>query len=155
MTAVTLDTLTERFWSKVTECPKAGCWVWTAAHNSRGYGQWAVDGVSKSVHRLTYQAFVGPIPSGLQIDHLCMNKSCCNPQHLEAVTGVVNVARFAATVTHCKYGHPLEGENVRWRGNRRQCKTCAREDSAARREQWRARRAAEGNPVRRYRKRAS
>ncbi|MGC0251549.1 HNH endonuclease signature motif containing protein [Pseudactinotalea sp. Z1748] len=156
MTAtIALGTLTERFWSKISECPRTGCWNWTAAHNSTGYGQWAVDGTSKSVHRLTYQALVGPIPAEFHVDHLCRNKSCCNPQHLEAVPQEVNAARAAAVITHCKQGHPLSGANLRRRGNKRGCRTCDRASAAAHRERTRKERALSDNPVRRYRKRAS
>lgn len=97
--------LTDRFWSKVVETD-TGCWAWTGARNSKGYGQWAVGKVSKSVHRLTYRAFVGEIPAELGIDHLCHNEDracpggrwcghrvCCNPAHLEAVTTAVNNRR--------------------------------------------------------------
>jgi hypothetical protein len=84
--------LPANFWSKVVEDDE-GCWNWIGALNSRGYGQFAVNKVSKSTHRVAYMALVGEIPEGLQIDHLCRNKQCCNPAHLEAVTGMVNIRR--------------------------------------------------------------
>lgn len=136
--------LTDRFWSKVVESD-TGCWEWAGALNSRGYGCWAVGGVSKSVHRLTYMAFVGPIGEGLSIDHTCHNadltcpggpcghRTCCNPAHLEAVTPLVNVHRGRAGLRDaCARGHEMTGQNVitKTRSNgrvMRNCRTCQRE----------------------------
>lgn len=95
--------LTDRFWSKVA-IHEDGCWLWTGARNSRGYGQWAVNGLSRSVHRVAYEALVGPIPDGLTIDHLCRNKLCVNPDHLEPVTIAENVARAHEIRTNCRHG---------------------------------------------------
>lgn len=115
-------------------CPLAGlgnfCWTWTGALNSRGYGCVGIDGKSQLIHRVAYQLLVGPIPAGLQIDHLCQNKRCCNPAHLEPVTGKVNCERTAAArKTMCIHGHPLSGGNLiikRRPGGRaiRNCRTC-------------------------------
>lgn len=85
--------ITERFWAKVEKT--ATCWVWTGA-TKYGYG---VIGVGRrtegtvQVHRLSYELHTGPIPEGLQIDHLCFNTACVNPDHLEAVTQQVNLER--------------------------------------------------------------
>jgi hypothetical protein len=84
--------LPARFWSKVVEDDEE-CWNWIGARTSSGYGAWGVNGVSKSTHRVSYLTLVGPIPDGLQIDHLCKNRICCNPTHLEPVTGRVNIRR--------------------------------------------------------------
>lgn len=86
-----MSVLTHRFWSKVRD--QHGCWQWTGSVNSRGYGQWAFNQVSKSVHRLTWIEFRGDIPDGLTIDHLCRNKRCVNPWHMELVTPRVNNQR--------------------------------------------------------------
>ncbi|KPC66443.1 hypothetical protein ADL27_59345 [Streptomyces sp. NRRL F-6602] len=109
------------------ERPDLGpCWMWTGSTNGR-YGR-----IGKQyAHRLAYESAKGPIPEGLQIDHLCRNTLCVNPEHLEAVTGRVNLLRsrnFAAreaAQTECIYGHPLSGPNlyVDARG-RRQCREC-------------------------------
>lgn len=128
MTTALAD-LTDRFWSKVTQTGD-DCWTWTGALNTNGYGQWGIGGVSKSVHRLAYEAFVGPIPDGLVLDHLCRNRACCNPAHLEPVTQAVNAARgIEATKTHCLRGHALTGDNlvIKKRGRLtpvRNCRTC-------------------------------
>jgi hypothetical protein len=85
-------TLPERFWDKAALYP-SGCLVWQAALNSQGYGQFVHDGRTQSAHRLAYVEANGPIPDGLQIDHLCRVRSCVNPEHLEAVTASENNRR--------------------------------------------------------------
>jgi hypothetical protein len=83
--------LNEYFWSKVQKRAD-GCWVWMAGVNTGGYGGYQ----QKMVHRLTYEALVGPIPQGLELDHLCRVKPCCNPDHLEPVTRRENALRYWA-----------------------------------------------------------
>lgn len=114
-----LAALPERMRAKIQPelCPIAGltddCWTWTGAIQSKGYGSFHHDGRRQSTHRLAYALLVGPIPPGLQIDHLCDNKRCCNPAHLEPVTGKTNCERTAAALkTMCKHGHRLEGDNL-------------------------------------------
>jgi hypothetical protein len=124
--------------SKIT-VNESGCWHWTAAVNSRNYGQVGVDGVSKSTHRITYQLLVGPIPEGLQIDHLCRNTRCCNPEHLEPVTALENRRRRPDfNKSHCVNGHELTVENtiIKLAGGveiRRNCRTCTKESQRAKR----------------------
>lgn len=111
----------ERFLAKIYPAP-SGCWEWTASLNKadRGYGQLRVKGYRHLAHRISYEHFVGPIPSWLEIDHLCKNTVCVNPTHLETVTRAVNLSRstfgvagtmasrrIAAMRTHCLKGHPL------------------------------------------------
>lgn len=133
----------ERFFSKVREVPDSGhglgeCWEWTGSKNGGGYGQASRDGRKVDSHRLAYEMFVGPLPDGYVADHLCSNRGCCNPVHLEAVTVRENLLRGNspaarnARKTHCDHGHALEGENVyryeREPGKfRRDCKACKRE----------------------------
>ncbi len=115
--------------AKITVTP-AGCWQWTGARSSSGYGQVGISGVSKSTHRVAYELLVGAIPDGLQIDHLCRNKTCCNPVHLEPVTNRENnLRRPGVHKLHCVHGHEMTPENTiikNFRGSvRRNCRTCA------------------------------
>lgn len=125
-----------QFWSKVERAP-SGCWEWQGAKTSNGYGDgWnylypGAGGKRRvSAHRQSYVMAKGEIPEGLQIDHLCRNKKCVNPEHLEAVTQQENMRRAAKT--HCKHGHPFSEENtaIDPRGGRR-CKACGRERTRA------------------------
>lgn len=117
----------------------ANCWTWRGKYIHNGYGQMWQKRIRKSVyaHRYAYEQFVGPIPDGLQLDHLCRNRGCVNPAHLEPATNRVNVLRgmgptaLNARKTHCKRGHPLVPENLYIlagpsRGGyvSRECKTC-------------------------------
>lgn len=112
-----------------------GCWLWTGALNLWGYGVIG-DGTREDnnslVHRAAYEEFVGPIPDGLDLDHLCRNRMCCNPDHLEPVTRAENVARgdrstgWADELKTCKRGHPWVEENTRRSAKQRHCRTCER-----------------------------
>jgi hypothetical protein len=91
----------DRLWERVERQPD-GCWLWTGPLTYRGYGLMSVgsetDGSAgtKSTHRLAYELAVGPVPAGLELDHLCRVKACCNPAHLEPVTSSVNKLRAVA-----------------------------------------------------------
>lgn len=94
----------ERIVTKFEAKDGASCWNWTGALNENGYGKIGMPGISPVyAHRLMYELCVGPIPKGLEIDHLCFNRRCVNPGHLEAVTRLQNVRRAVKTV--CKRGH--------------------------------------------------
>jgi DNA-directed RNA polymerase subunit RPC12/RpoP len=80
-----------RFWDKVEV--DGVCWEWAAGRNSAGYGYFRSSTGSRRAHRIAYEHLVGPIPSGLTLDHLCRNRSCVNPDHLEPVTHRENVLR--------------------------------------------------------------
>lgn len=130
--------------SRHVELDESGCWLWTGALNSRGYSCIGVDGKSQLAHRVSYELHVGPIPEGLQIDHLCRVKRCINPEHLEPVTAQENCARTPeAMKTHCVNGHELSGWNLMVKARRsgrviRNCRTChnaANRAAAARRKE--------------------
>lgn len=124
--------LPERFTSKFVVDQSTDCWEWTSKRSNRGYGLFSVEGKYRSIHRYAYEQLVGPIPAGLQIDHLCRNKACCNPAHLEPVTALENMrrggaGRYLAEKTHCPRGHPYAGENLAYNKNGgRWCRECNR-----------------------------
>lgn len=129
-------TFRERFDARIEKT--ATCWLWTGSHSRGGYGQVQIGRRSKNghpspalAHRVAYELFVGPIPEGLTIDHLCRVRHCVNPAHLEPVTRGENTLRgngacaVNARKTHCKRGHLLDGDNVRLRPTGRECRACA------------------------------
>lgn len=128
-----MTTTEDRFWSKVDK--SGDCWLWTGSR-SVGYGNLGIDGQTVLAHRYVYELEIGPIPDGLQIDHLCRVRHCVNPDHLETVTQRENIMRSPISVTainarktHCPAGHRLrerdsrgwrfcrECTNARWRRN--------------------------------------
>lgn len=133
MTALHDACLPERFWVKVQEQP-SGCWGWTGRIDRYGYAQYSERGQMVGAHRVSYTALCGPIPTGLQVDHLCRNRACVNPDHLEPVTQLENARRGAAArKTHCVNGHAFTPENTYRRpgvgGGRRSCRECNRQSA--------------------------
>lgn len=125
------NTVEERFWMQVERTDS--CWNWIGGQNGNGYGQFQVEHRKVYVHRWAYERFVGPIPEGYQIDHLCRNRGCCNPAHLEPVTQRENqlrgqtLAALNSAKTHCPAGHELSGENLEPRNlPNRVCRACRR-----------------------------
>lgn len=127
----TTSALPERFWSKVQQTET--CWNWTATRCRGGYGQFRLDGKIQRAHRVSYLHLVGEIPAGLELDHLCRNRACVNPDHLEPVTRRENTIRGAAgevnarrelSRTHCKRGHAFDEQNTLWSKGRRYCRPC-------------------------------
>lgn len=128
-----------RFAAKV-EVAKSGCWLWTARLNRNGYGMFMDPDSKRSrvAHRYAYEVARGPIPEGLQLDHLCRVRHCVNPDHLEAVTQRENLLRGetltakAAAATHCPANHPYAGDNlyINPKGERL-CRACHRARVAA------------------------
>jgi hypothetical protein len=106
------------------------CWNWIGALKENGYGAFGVNAKSGYAHRFSYEHFHGPIPKGLTIDHLCKNRRCVNPDHLEAVTQRENNLRSdslsaqCARKTHCPKGHPYDSVNTYKCRGRRQCRIC-------------------------------
>ena len=123
----------ERFWSKVEIT--SGCWNWIGCLRE-GYGRFRFFGKLGQAHRYAYETFIGEIPEGLEPDHLCRNRACVNPQHIELVTRSENVKRGLLpelvkqrqlSKTHCPQGHPYDKDNTYFRlDGRRQCRTCQR-----------------------------
>lgn len=121
-----------RFWSKVEKTQT--CWLWTAVLNSAGYGRFYLNGKMRLAHRLAFEADRGPVEPGLQLDHLCRNRACVNPQHLEPVTQRENILRgtspaaVASRRSHCPQGHPYDEVNtLRSTSGSRRCRACSRD----------------------------
>ena len=140
---------TDRFWARVD---KSGvCWAWKGAPDSKGYGRFNLgtpEGHGTLAHRVAWTAMRGPIPDGLHVDHVCRNRMCVRPSHLELVTpgentrrgntGIVSTRRQRAK-TQCPHGHPYDAENTKvTKAGRRCCRTCANANVRA----WRQRQVA-------------
>lgn len=120
-------TLDQKLWSKIDRDGPGGCWLWLGALDRRGYGRVRLPGFVKA-HQATYVLTRGPVPDGLELDHLCRNPSCCNPDHLEPVTHRENCQRAAYRQTHCRAGHLLPDPDPVT--GRRVCRPCANARSA-------------------------
>jgi hypothetical protein len=127
-----------RFVQKI-EISDEGCWNWQAGLSHNGYGKFTVNGSDVRAHRWSYSNFVGPIADGMTVDHLCNNRRCVNPDHLQTLTQTENVlaehsestARKNSLKTECPKGHPYTDENTYRYKNGRTCKTCATSKVAA------------------------
>jgi len=121
-----------RFWTKVAMAEPRACWPWRGTLTSTGYGEFRFGYQNYKAHRISYEFMVGPVPEGLQLDHLCRNKSCVNPGHLEPVTSQENTVRMVPYLdlpTHCPQGHEYTTDNTYMeRGRKRKCRTCHREN---------------------------
>lgn len=129
----------KRFWSYVSKDSNDGCWMWTSFTGPRGYGRFFISRKTSGLkqrlftaHRIAWELLQGPIPAGLQLDHLCRVHGCVNPAHLEIVTCKENILRGEslsaknAKKTHCPRGHALAGDNLYLYRGRRGCDACRR-----------------------------
>ena len=123
-----------RFRGKIfTGATDRNCWLWIGTKDGSGYGLLYINGHLVKAHRFAYELLVGSIPEGLTIDHLCRNRACVNPDHLEPVTMRTNLLRGNgwaaqnARKAHCPQGHPFDEQNTYYdpKGGRR-CRVCRR-----------------------------
>ena len=125
----------ERFEAKGVPEPNTGCWLWIGpdASSRRDYGCLTVAGKNVRAHRLAWELYRGPIPSGMVMDHICRVRCCVNPEHLRVVTYRQNAIENSVSITavnrhkaHCQRGHPFTDENTFPRRKGRECRTCRR-----------------------------
>lgn len=145
LTGIVTPPLILRIWAQAPS-DENGCLVWTGVLDPHGYGKIKSGGRGYSTHRIAWTWFNGrEIPKGMTVDHLCRNRACCNPVHLDICTPGENALRSPMTLpsihkakTHCPQGHPYAGENliVNNKGNR-WCRACGIEHKRA----YRARKA--------------
>lgn len=136
------ETITDRFQRKFQSSPDGGCWEWAANKDAKGYGLLAFKGKSYRAHRLSWELTNGPIPDGMLVCHKCDNPSCVNPEHLFIGTPKDNTQdsvkkgrhvmpqkspgymHYNLRRTHCRYGHPLSGDNLAIWGKGRRMRAC-------------------------------
>lgn len=135
----------DRIWAQLVVVEN--CWEWTGTTSNRGYGYIYVAGRYVPAHRASYEIFRGPIPDGMTLDHLCRNRRCVNPHHLEIVSGRENTLRGVGPTaanskkTHCIHGHPFDEKNTYHETPTiRRCRTCVTARGIAYRKRLKAKR---------------
>ena len=120
------------FWHYVNKTNS--CWLWYGGKDKRGYGNFSFGRHGRKSHIVAYELIIGKVPEGLELDHLCKNHGCVNPEHLEPVTHKENLLRgdgwgaVNSRKTHCKNGHLLTEDNIyKSIKTKRQCKICTRD----------------------------
>lgn len=128
----------ERILSKVDYTPD--CWIWSWSLDRHGYGQVRLNGTTRRSHRVIYELLVDDVPSNLDIDHLCRNRACVNPEHLEPVTRSTNLLRgklWQSKKTSCPRGHDYDVETKDYRGRTvRRCSVCLKHFSRLRQKRY-------------------
>lgn len=123
---------------------RTGCLVWSGTISKKGYGRISIDNKMCFVHITAYVMFAGPVPEGLVLDHLCRNRACFNPNHLEPVTVADNNLRGEgcmaayARKTHCPQGHPYDEKNTQMKNGARRCRACISRENRLYREKRKA-----------------
>ncbi len=134
------DKLPERMLQKISPEPNSGCWLWEGAWTTAGYGSMTLNYKRYYPHIYCYELANGPVPDGLELDHLCRMRCCCNPEHVEPVIHAENLRRGMSPLnargkrTHCKRGHEFSDTNTKWythgKNTSRICLTCQKLDNA-------------------------
>lgn len=131
-------TLLELLEERTLHIPECSCWIWDGTLDKDGYGKLNIHGKNHMAHRVSYEIFIGQIPEKKVIDHLCRNRCCVNPRHMEVVTSRENTVRGVChhrQQTHCDHGHLFDLKNTHvTKMGVRHCRTC----DAARQRRYRA-----------------